>query len=365
MDKIKKFFECLIPETVCNLRCGYCYVIQRSQNTMKVPELDYSPEIIGKALTQERLGGVCYFSICGAGETFVPDYLIEIVHELLKNGHYVNITTNGTLTKKMRRLETIPQEWRSRLQIAFSFHYLELIRLNLMETFFSNIEFVKSLGCSYLVQLNLYDEYVPVLDEIKSICMEKVGAPPQIVATRKETSLTSKIELMTSHTVEEYKSFAQSFKSPLFDFTMKNFNVRRREFCYAGSWTYTLNLKTGILKRCYASCIHQNIFENIEKPIMDMAVGKCCGSLFCLNSSHFMSLGVIPSIKTPSYVSLRNRKDGQWYTPQMEEFLSSKLIESNAEYSTLKKIVANIISAGDKVAYHSYRKLVTLKRKKK
>lgn len=84
MDKIKKFFECLIPETVCNLRCGYCYVIQRSQNTMKVPELDYPPEIIGKALTQERLGGVCYFSICGAGETFVPDYLIEIVYELLK-----------------------------------------------------------------------------------------------------------------------------------------------------------------------------------------------------------------------------------------------------------------------------------------
>ena len=365
MDKIKKIFELLIPETVCNLRCGYCYVIQREQNTMKVPELDYSPEIIGKALTQKRLGGVCYFSICGAGETFVPDYLIEIVYELLKNGHYVNITTNGTLTKKMKRLETIPEEWRNRLQIAFSFHYLELVRLNLIDTFFNNVEFVKSLGCSYLVQLNLYDDYVPVLDEIKKICLDRIGALPQIVATRKETSLTSKIELMTEYTIDEYKSFAKPFESPLFDFTMKNFNVKRKEFCYAGSWAYTLNLKTGILKRCYASCIHQNIFENIEKPIMNMAVGKCCGSLFCLNSSHFMSLGVIPSVETPTYVDLRNRKEGKWYTPQMEEFLSSKLIESNTEYNVPRKLMSNVISAGDKVAYHCYRKLITLKRKKK
>lgn len=183
---------------------AYCYVVQREQNTMKVPELDYSPEIIGRALTKERLGGTCYFSICGQGETFVPDYLIEIVFQLLKNGHYVNVTTNGTLTKKMQKLETIPEDWRSRLQIAFSFHYLELKRLKLIDAFFKNIEFVKSLGCSYLVQVNLYDEYVPVLDEIKKICLENVGAYPQLVATRKEESLSKKIELMTQMTQQEY-----------------------------------------------------------------------------------------------------------------------------------------------------------------
>lgn len=185
MDKITKFFECLIPTTVCNLKCGYCYVIQREQNTMKVPELDYSPEIIGKALTKERLGGACFFSICGAGETFVPDYLIDIVYQLLKNGHYVNITTNGTLTKKMKRLSEIPVEWLDRLQIAFSFHYLELVRLNLLDSFFENIRYVKSLGCSYLVQLNLYDDYIPVLEDIKALCKKEIGAYPQVVATRK------------------------------------------------------------------------------------------------------------------------------------------------------------------------------------
>lgn len=219
MAEIKRFFECLIPETVCNLRCDYCYVIQREQNTQKIPPLDYSPEIIGKALTQQRLGGVCYFSICGAGETFVPDYLIDIVYQLLKNGHFVNITTNGTLTHKIKKISVIPTQWLKRLHFSFSFHYLELKRLNLIETFFDNVHFVKSLGCSIIVQLNLYDGYVPYIDEIKELCMKKVGSYPQIAATRKETLLTKKIEIMSDRNIDEYRRIGESFNSPLFDFT--------------------------------------------------------------------------------------------------------------------------------------------------
>ena len=66
---VKRFFECLIPVTVCNLKCSYCYVIQRDYRNMKLAELKYTPEHIGKCLTKERLGGECFFSICGAGET--------------------------------------------------------------------------------------------------------------------------------------------------------------------------------------------------------------------------------------------------------------------------------------------------------
>lgn len=365
MDKIKRFFECLIPETVCNLKCGYCYVVQREQNTMKVPKLDYPPEIIGKALTPERLGGICFFSICGQGETFVPDYLIDIVFQLLKIGHYVNITTNGTLTNKMKRLETIPQEWRNRLQVAFSFHYLELKRLKLIDTFFENINFVKELGCSFIVQINLYDEYIPVLDEIKELCVKNIGAYPQLVATRKESSLTKKIELMTDMNREDYIELGKQFRSPLFDFTMKNFNVKRSEFCYAGAWAYTLNLKTGVLKRCYASTIHQNVFKDTDKPLLDLAVGKCCGSLFCLNSSHFMSLGIIPDVTTPSYVELRNREEANWYNEDMKQFLKGKLIDNNIEYGSTKKLFSNVIGVFDSIAYKTYRVLAVIKGKVK
>ena len=362
MAQIKRFFECLIPVTVCNLKCDYCYVIQREQNAQKIPQLDYSPEIIGRALTQKRLGGVCYFSICGAGETFVPDYLIDIIYQLLKNGHFVNVTTNGTLTTKIRRLTNIPATWLKRLHISFSFHFLELTRLNLIDTFFNNVEFVKSLGCSFIVQINLYDKYIPCIDEIKELCVQKTGAYPQVAATRKEESLTKHIEIMSDMSIDEYKQFGNTFESPLFDFTMENFSKSRKEFCYAGAWSFALNLKTGVLKRCYASTIHQNVFKDINAPIMNLAVGNECNSLFCLNSSHFMSLGTIPEVETPTYAELRNREKAKWYSPEMIEFLNSKLAQSYKEYSFIKKYFCNIISKVDKILYKSYS---NLKNKKK
>lgn len=357
MDTIKKFFECLIPETVCNLKCDYCYVVQRNQNTQIIPQLDYTPEVIGRALRKERLGGTCYFSICGAGETFVPDYLIDIIFQILKNGHYVNVTTNGTLTKKIKRLESLPEEYRKRLHVSFSFHYLELKKRNLIDTFFTNVRFVQSLGCSFLVQINLYDGYIPYLEDIKKLCVDNVNALPQVAATRKEESLTKKIELMTDASMDEYVNMGKSFDSPLFDFTMKNFNKKRREFCYAGAWSYTLNLKTGVLKRCYASTIHQNIFADPEKPLLEMPVGKCCGSLFCLNSSHFLSLGVIPELNTPNYADLRNRPQANWYTKEMYEFLSGKLSSSNKTVSGIRRSILTVISWFDCLLYKTYQRL--------
>ena len=63
MEKIKRFFECLIPVTACNLKCSYCYVIQRNNRKNQMANLKYSPEQIGRALNKDRLGGICYFSI--------------------------------------------------------------------------------------------------------------------------------------------------------------------------------------------------------------------------------------------------------------------------------------------------------------
>lgn len=338
-EKIKKFIECLIPVTACNLRCDYCYVIQQGRRKDEIPKFKYSPEHIGKALTKERLGGTCYISICGAGETLIPNETVDIVREILKQGHFVNITTNGTMTPKINKLMELPSEHLERLHFAFSFHYLELVKRNLLDIFFENVKNVRKHGCSFVVQLNLYDKYMPYIDEIKEKCIKEIGAYPQIAATRDDSTIKSGgyHKLYTSKTREEYLDEGRKFKSPLFEFTMKNFKVKRREFCYAGDWSLILNLSTGNVKRCYSEKEDQNIFEDINKPIKFKAVGSWCKSQFCFNSSHFMSLGIIPSIKTPTYAGLRNREEANWYNERTKRFLSSKLEESNKKYSAGKK----------------------------
>lgn len=54
---IKRFVECLLPVTACNLKCSYCYVIQRNNRKMKQAELKYTPEQIDRAMAQSRWGG--------------------------------------------------------------------------------------------------------------------------------------------------------------------------------------------------------------------------------------------------------------------------------------------------------------------
>lgn len=362
MEKIHKFIECLLPVTSCNLRCSYCYVIQENRRKMEIPKLDYRMDTMLKAMTKERFGGTCYFSICGAGETLAPDYTLELVNGLLKNGHYVNITTNGTLTKRFEELTVnFPAEYLTRLHIAFSFHYLELKRLNILDKFFENIRKVKEAGCSFVVQVNLCDEYMPYIDEIMQLCKKHTGAYPQAAVTRKEESYPDvKVTLGTEGTESAYVEAGRKFGSPLFEFTCRNFLVKRREFCYAGDWAYVLNLKTGLLKRCYCSCVVQNIFKDINKPVFKMAVGKHCNSRYCSNSSHFMALGVIPEIAAPSYYMLRNR-GGKWYQERMRFFLDGKLSETNRPYPAWKKAVSGLVGIYDRAAYSMYLQLLKLK----
>lgn len=346
MDKIKYFFECLIPITVCNMKCHYCYVAQRHHRTMKMPSMPYSPKHIAQALSKERLGGLAYISICGAGETTMVKELPELCFELTKEGHYLNITTNGTYGRFFEQLFALcSPEQLSHINFSFSLHYLELVRLDAFDKFFGIINKVKEQGCSFMVQFNLCDEYEPYLEDIKRKCLDNVGAYPQIAATRDEINLSKDIRLYTKHTKEEYVASVKDFKSPLFDFTMKNFMVKRNEYCYAGKWGGSLNLSTGLFRPCYASPISQNIFEEMSKPIKWISVGHHCTSPFCMNSSHFISLGMIPNYPAPTYGELRNRqtKDGgEWYTPVMKGVLSQKLYDNQELDSYKDRIRSNV-----------------------
>lgn len=335
MDKITKFFECFIPVSCCNMYCEYCYVMQENRRENKMPEFKYSPKQIGVALTKKRLGGVCYFNLCGLGETLLPKEMPDIVEAILAQGHYVNITNNGTSTKAIDKIMELPKEMLKRLSFSFSLHYLELQRLNKIDQFFENVKKVRSAGCSFVVQFNLYDGYVPHIETVKQLCLEKIGAYPQVALTRDETN--DRIEILFSESFDKYRKLGESFESSLFDFTCKNFNVKRKEFCYAGQWSFILNMATGMIKACYDEKEYQDIFKDPNESIKCRPVGNYCKSKYCVNSSHFMSLGIIPELNTPTYISLRNRQNADWYSDEMKDFLSSKFVENNKEFSVVKK----------------------------
>ncbi len=330
--KLKGFIEVLIPITICNLKCHYCYVIQRDNRTNDPTNTSHSPKEISYALRKERLGGVFYISLCGAGETMLAKDLPEIVKYLLEEGHFINITTNGTVSRAFDEFfKQIPEKLLSRLNFSFSYHFLELKRLNLTDRFWGNIQNVRKHGCSFVLQINQCDEYIPYYDEIISESINHVGAPPQVAATRKENDLKNDIELFTTLNKEEYLEKGSKFESPLFNFTMRNFMVKRTEFCYAGKWTFVLNLQTGIIRPCYCSLTHKNIYKNLDQQISFHPVGRHCQSPYCMNSSHFIALGCIPEYKdAPTYADLRDRDHSKWYTLDFKNLVSQKLYNNNS-----------------------------------
>ena len=339
-EKLTKFIECLIPVTVCNLKCEYCYIIQENRRKNEMPKFQYTAKQIRNGLSKKRLGGIAYISICGAGETLLPKEIVEIVKELLEEGHYINITTNGTITNRIEELLTCTdKENIKRLHFAFSLHYIELKNKNLLSKFVENVDKVRKSNASFTLQMNLCDSYIDISNEIKAFCMDNFGFLPQLALTRNEKN-NNEIEIFSKLSQPEYYEAGKDYNSELFKYTIKNFNIKRKEFCYAGDWSFLLNLCTGKMKQCYASKGEVDIIKNPNKKIKFNAIGKNCQSAYCINSSHFLSLGVIPEIKDESYAALRNKNES--IKPVMQILLSQKLYNNCKEYSKTKKAKINI-----------------------
>ena len=100
-------------------------------------------------------------------------------------------------------------EYLSRLSFAFSLHYIELKKKNMLGIFIKNVQFVKEHGCSILVQMNWSDEYTPVMDEIKTMCEREFGAYPQVALTRIEAK--DGYRILTEYSEADYVDGAKSF----------------------------------------------------------------------------------------------------------------------------------------------------------
>ena len=338
MDNIKKFIDCYIPTETCNLRCHYCYITQQRKFNNKLASFSKSKETIRKALSKERWGGTCLINICAGGETLLSDEVLPIVKELLEEGHYVMIVTNGTMTKRFKEIAQWPKELNCRLLFKFSFHFLELERLNWFDMYFSNVKMMREAGASVTVEITPSDELIPRIPDVQKTCQEYLGAMCHVTIARDDR--TNGIDILSNLDFDEYTKIWGVFKSDMFDFKKSIFYQHRDEFCYAGEWSVFLNLETGDMKQCYGGKHLDNIYSNIDEPLYCEAVNHRCPLAHCYNGHAFLTLGVIPELDTITFAETRNRvcEDGsEWLTSEMKAFISGKLKENNKEYSLFQK----------------------------
>ncbi len=348
MSNLTRLIECYVPIYACNFRCDYCYIKQNEGRhfEQKMDVFPYSPKTIAYGLRKSRLGGTCLINLCAGGETLLSKQTVELAELLLRDGHYVMIVTNGTINSNIDLLCELPNELKSRLWMRFSLHYIELKKRNMIDRFFDNVVKVKEAGMSIAVEMVASDDYIPYIDEIKEVCMERIGSLPEISIARSEEDFST----LTNLSEDEYNKIWGSFNSPSFDFKRETVGVKRKEFCYAGEWTATLNLGTGEIGKCYSKPF-QNIFEDLEAPIQFEAMGNNCHIPYCHNSHIWLTLGNIPELQLPTFAEIRNKvcTDGtEWLTPQMKEFISHKFCETHKQYSKSQKIKVNVKTKANK-----------------
>lgn len=346
MDKIKRFIDIYVPVTTCTLRCHYCYITQHRLFDGPLPKFNFSPQHVRKALAKDRLGGPCLLNLCGGGETLLAPQIVDYIRELLEEGHYVMVVTNATVSKRFEELAKLPKELLSHLFFKFSYHYLELKKRNLLDRFFANVCLMRDLGASFTLEATPNDELIPYIEEMQQAAISHVGAVNHVTVGRDER-VAGALPILTNMSREDYQKTWSVFHSEFFDYKMSIFGQKRKEFCYAGAWSLYLNLATGNAQQCYCSRFSQNIFKNLNKPIIWRPVGNGCREVHCYNGHAFLVLGLIPELPAPTYGEIRNRActDGsEWLQPAMKSFMSTKLFETNKQYNCVEKFVTNAMN---------------------
>ena len=259
--------------------------------------------------------------------------LIDYVKAVLENGHTAMIVTNGTLTKRFKEYVKLPKPLLSRLGFKFSFHYLELKRLGLIDVFFNNVIMIREAGCSISVEVTPNDEYEPYIEEIKGLCVKYVGAPCHLSVPRENDKA---ISLKSKHSLNEFYNIWKVFDSKMFEFKTSIWGQKRHEYCNAGYTSGLLDLGTGEMKACYEQkFMVQNIFQNLQKHVVWCSVGKC-KIAHCYNNHAMLTFGNIPSICSHTYCDIRDRevvwkgkKHFHWVNDEMREQFSSRLHDYN------------------------------------
>jgi hypothetical protein len=300
-----------------------------------------------KALAPERLGGKCYFNLCAEGETLLFKDLSWLAFMLLKLGHSVSIVTNAIPTKPLKHLIEFCGDFKDMLFIKCSLHYTQLLKKNLLETFFNNIKLVKDARISFGIEIVANDEEIALIPDIQEICMKKLGAYCHVAESRNERIEAS--PRLTKLPLKEHQNAWNSFNSKLFSFQQKTYENRINEYCYGGEYGLHLNLQTGEYLPCTIWEKLGNIFENIDEPLQFCAVGHNCKREHCWVSYVWLvlcSCYTVDGTEDFRYIDFRDRvcEDGShWLTPAMQEAFSHRCSEYHVPYGEDKALYIDLL----------------------
>ncbi len=331
VGKMMKFIDCSVPIDACNLNCDYCYIGQQYKFDHRIPRI-HSPQFIRKAISRKRMGGTAFVNFCGVGETLLCKELLPIVHELIEEGHYVQIVTNATISNMIERYLNSSIDL-SRLFFKCSFHYLQLKKNGLLEIFAKNVNEMREAGVSVSVEITPEDALIPYIDEIKTFCIKEFGALPHITVTRDERC--ADLRILSQYSDEEYKKIWSVFDSPMFDYKMEHRESQKDKQCMAGAWSIQLDLETGRMLQCVGSKCDIGCIFDLTREIDFKEVGKGCKLPYCYNNHAYLVLGVMPGEHAPTYCEMRDREMGNqehWLNENMQEFFSQKLYRNNSLY---------------------------------
>lgn len=342
----------------CNLSCEYCYIAQHS-NDIKVEQskknrrqYTYSLEYMFKALSVERLGGVCMFNLCSEGETLLSPNIYEITKGLLEQGHFVSIVTNATISKTIDKLLSLPSNLLERLAFKCSFHYLELINKHILEVYIKNVKKMKTKNVSYSVECVAYDGLVPYVEAIKELSLKEFGALPHILTGRSEKEKEKFIRLDTNMPCSEYRRIWSDFESDLFEFQLSDFDKTYKDyFCYAGDYSGILDLDSGNFIPCAGNALKvTNFYSNIEEKIRFTPMGKSCPLDNCFIAYAYNCLaGNCYNDNCTDYTfnDFRNRicEDGsQWINTRITNIYKQRCSDMHEELSDeLKSFITSLV----------------------
>ena len=324
---MKKYIGITVPANECNLRCSYCYLAQCEKSRYGLPKINHLPQYIRRQLSNKNIGGEALIGMSGAGETLLCNKLTEICAELLKEGHYLHIVTNGLLIDKIKDIVESAGEYATHIIFKLSFHYEQLRKRGLLEEFVKTVEYIKDSPASFTIEVMPHDELVPYIEEIKQFSMEKFGALPHLTIGRDDSDDQ---KLLTKMEFEEYKKTWSVFESELFDIKME-FYKQRMNNCMAGKYSVHINLETGDVARCLGQKNCANLYDENFEFDFDV-VGDACKFSYCYNCHAYVTLGNMPHILVPSYCEVRDRittSGDHWIKEPMRKFIGQKLYDNN------------------------------------